>query len=99
MGGGMARQIAGGFAKQAAIALALGCLLMPAMSAPRAEVTGRAMIEPAGQAPTHWPLLDFLRATAALLVLLKPRNGFLHADIQQCHISCNAWHLCCTAAP
>jgi peptidoglycan/LPS O-acetylase OafA/YrhL len=37
------------------------------------------MTENASKAPNHWPLLDFLRATAALLVLLgHTRNAYFH---------------------
>ncbi len=37
------------------------------------------MIEKASKAPNHWPLLDFLRATAALLVLFgHTRRAYFH---------------------
>lgn len=41
------------------------------------------MIEKAGKAPNHWPLLDFLRAMAALLVLLAHSRAsyFLYMDV------------------
>jgi hypothetical protein len=41
------------------------------------------MTETAGQAPNHWPLLDFLRATAALLVLFGHTRDsyFVDADV------------------
>jgi peptidoglycan/LPS O-acetylase OafA/YrhL len=41
------------------------------------------MTEKAGQAPNHWPLLDFLRATAALLVLFGHSRDayFLYTDV------------------
>jgi len=41
--------------------------------------TGREMNEKAGKAPNHWPLLDFLRAAAALLVLFwHTRDAYFH---------------------
>ncbi len=41
------------------------------------------MIEKAGKAPNHWPVLDFLRATAALLVLFGHSRDayFLYTDV------------------
>jgi peptidoglycan/LPS O-acetylase OafA/YrhL len=41
------------------------------------------MTEKAGKAPNHWPLLDFLRATAALLVLFAHSRAlyFLNIDV------------------
>ncbi|MGH6835171.1 MAG: acyltransferase family protein [Methylocella sp.] len=41
------------------------------------------MTEKAGKAPNHWPLLDFLRATAALLVLLAHSRAsyFLYIEV------------------
>ena len=37
------------------------------------------MTEKAGKAPNHWPLLDFLRAAAALLVLFgHTRRAYFH---------------------
>ena len=41
------------------------------------------MSEKAGKAPNHWPLLDFLRATAALLVLLAHSRAayFLYLEV------------------
>src|SRR5580704_7724330 len=44
---------------------------------------GRGMTEKAGTAPNHWPLLDFLRATAALLVLFGHTRlaGFHDTDV------------------
>lgn len=38
------------------------------------------MIEKAGKAPNHWPLLDFLRATSALLVLFAHSRDFYFLD-------------------
>ena len=35
------------------------------------------MTEKAGQAPNHWPPLDFLRATAALLVLFGHTRDYI----------------------
>jgi peptidoglycan/LPS O-acetylase OafA/YrhL len=43
--------------------------------------TGRAMTEKASKAPNHWPLLDFLRATAALLVLFAHTRDFYFLNI------------------
>jgi len=40
------------------------------------------MTEKAGQAPNHWPLLDFLRAAAALLVLLAHSRASYFLYIQ-----------------
>ncbi len=39
------------------------------------------MTEKAAKAPNHWPLLDFLRATAAFLVLFDHTRGFYFLDI------------------
>jgi peptidoglycan/LPS O-acetylase OafA/YrhL len=41
------------------------------------------MIEKTGKAPNHWPLLDFLRATAALLVVFAHSRAlyFLYIDV------------------
>jgi peptidoglycan/LPS O-acetylase OafA/YrhL len=43
--------------------------------------TGREMTEKAGKAQNHWPLLDFLRATAALLVLFAHSRALYFLDI------------------
>ena len=52
---------------------------------PRSEImltyaTGQGMTEKAGKVPNHWPLLDFLRATAALLVLFAHSRDFYFLD-------------------
>jgi len=39
------------------------------------------MIQQAGKAPNHWPLLDFLRATAALLVVLAHSRAYYFLNI------------------
>ena len=51
----MARKIAGGFGKQAAVALALACLLMPA---PRAEDLGAPPAAPPMSPPCDVPATD-----------------------------------------
>ncbi len=45
--------------------------------------TGREMTEKAGKAPNHWPLLDFLRAAAALLVVFAHSRAlnFLYLEV------------------
>jgi lysophospholipase L1-like esterase len=61
MDSGMARKIAGGFGKQAAIALALGCLLMPVMPvmpALRAEDLGAPPVAPPMSPPCDVPATD-----------------------------------------
>jgi acyl-CoA thioesterase I len=54
----MARKIAGGLGKQAAIALALACLLMPVMRASRAEDLGAPPAAPPMSPPCDVPATD-----------------------------------------
>ncbi len=54
----MARKIAGGFGNKAAFALALGCLLMPVMPAPRAEDLGAPPVAPPMSPPCDVPAMD-----------------------------------------
>ena len=58
MGGGMARKIAGGFGQQAAFALALVCLFMPVMPAPRAEDAAAPPAAPPMSPPCDVPATD-----------------------------------------
>ena len=63
----MARKIAGGFGKQAALALALACLLMPAS---RAEDLGAPPVAPPMSPPCDVPAAD-IAAPATLPIVTQ----------------------------
>ena len=68
----MARKIAGGFGKQAALALALACLLMPAS---RAEDLGAPPVAPPMSPPCDVPAADIAAPATLPIVTQALQNG------------------------
>jgi acyl-CoA thioesterase I len=71
----MARKIAGGFGKQAAFALALACLFMPVMPAPRAEDGAAPSVAPPMSPPCDVPTTDIAAPATLPNVTLALQKG------------------------